>query len=279
MLPSGRPCAVPSPDTLTAMARDANDSQITPAFTRDGLPSLRAPPPPPPEGTAPPPLVPPHPEEGEAQSSDDDVEQPRLPQPREGRAALSRQEAPDAAREGARPHAPPFEALIARGLLGYGTYAVLKLVEDFETGSLYTLKAFNKERMARGAGMAEAVQKELRMASLVAHLPHMLQPIAMYHDESAFYLLREVALRGTLRQLMERQGLLQEPEAKFYVAQATLALAHLHSARVVLRNLQPEHLLVDADGYLKLADLATAKQARAFPFTSPPALSGQGPTA
>lgn len=45
----------------------------------------------------------------------------------------------------------------------------------------------------------------------------------------------------------------------FYSAQITLIFEYLHSKNVVYRDLKPENLLINTDGYLKLTDFGFAK--------------------
>jgi serine/threonine protein kinase len=82
----------------------------------------------------------------------------------------------------------------------YGGFGVIKLVEDEVTGSMYALKGINKERMLESPQAVAGVLHDVRMAALVAHDPHVLHLIGMYHDEGALYMLREVAVGGTLKQ-------------------------------------------------------------------------------
>jgi len=43
-----------------------------------------------------------------------------------------------------------------------------------------------------------------------------------------------------------------ESSSRFYIAQLVLVLEYLHNVDVLYRDLKPENLLVDSDGYLKV---------------------------
>jgi serine/threonine protein kinase len=44
-----------------------------------------------------------------------------------------------------------------------------------------------------------------------------------------------------------------EPHSRFYAAQIVLAFEYLHSLDLIYRDLKPENLLVDSQGYLKVS--------------------------
>jgi hypothetical protein len=50
-----------------------------------------------------------------------------------------------------------------------------------------------------------------------------------------------------------------EEQARFLIAQIALALGHLHKNNILYRDLKPENVLFNEDGYLKLADFGLAK--------------------
>ncbi|CAH1392008.1 unnamed protein product [Nezara viridula] len=52
---------------------------------------------------------------------------------------------------------------------------------------------------------------------------------------------------------------LDEKHARFYCGQVVLALEYLHNLDIVHRDVKLENILIEADGYLKLADLGIAK--------------------
>ena len=53
-------------------------------------------------------------------------------------------------------------------------------------------------------------------------------------------------------------GGFKEDRARFYSAQVTLGLQHLHQERIIYRDLKPENLLLDDWGHVRISDLGLA---------------------
>lgn len=64
---------------------------------------------------------------------------------------------------------------------------------------------------------------------------------------------------GELFHHLDIQGAFHEDQAMFFAASVLLALEFLHSKNMVYRDLKPENLLLDAQGYIKVADFGFAK--------------------
>lgn len=68
------------------------------------------------------------------------------------------------------------------------------------------------------------------------------------------------AAGGELFHHLDLEGAFNEKTTLFFAANVLLALDHLHQRGIVYRDLKPENLLVDKNGYLKLADFGFAKK-------------------
>lgn len=51
----------------------------------------------------------------------------------------------------------------------------------------------------------------------------------------------------------------EEQKARFFAAQVTLVFDYLHGKDIIYRDLKPENLLINSDGYLKVTDFGFGK--------------------
>lgn len=57
---------------------------------------------------------------------------------------------------------------------------------------------------------------------------------------------------------------MDEQLAKFYIGSIVLALEYLHHNNIVYRDLKPENVFIDLQGFVKLGDFGFAKVNRQF---------------
>ena len=73
-----------------------------------------------------------------------------------------------------------------------------------------------------------------------------------------YFLLRYIQ-GGELFTYLRSEGTVQPDTARFYASNVALMFEYLHSKNIVYRDLKPENLLVDTNGYLMLTDYGFAK--------------------
>jgi len=62
-----------------------------------------------------------------------------------------------------------------------------------------------------------------------------------------------------LNTLSLTQGLLTKGEAQFYIGSMILAIEYLHRQSIIYRDVKPENVMIDTQGYAKLIDMGTCK--------------------
>jgi serum/glucocorticoid-regulated kinase 2 len=67
---------------------------------------------------------------------------------------------------------------------------------------------------------------------------------------------------GELYRHLNKMKRFTEEQARFFIAQIALAIGHLHKKNILYRDLKPENVLFNEDGYLLLADFGLAKMTK-----------------
>jgi len=144
------------------------------------------------------------------------------------------------------------------GLLGCGGFGAVEMVEYVKTSETYALKALSKGYVVK-SGMQQSVISE-KNVQLMCDSPFIITLYETFNGDQSLYFLLELALGGELYATYNKKGLWQsEPHAKYYVAGTTFAFEHLHSKKIVFRDLKPENLLLNDQGHVKLTDMGLAK--------------------
>ncbi|XP_032737856.1 cGMP-dependent protein kinase 2 isoform X2 [Lontra canadensis] len=90
--------------------------------------------------------------------------------------------------------------------------------------------------------------------------PFIVKLYRTFKDTKYVYMLLEACLGGELWSILRDRGSFDEATSKFCVACVTEAFDYLHRLGIIYRDLKPENLILDAEGYLKLVDFGFAKK-------------------
>ena len=125
---------------------------------------------------------------------------------------------------------------------------------------MYALKMQQKHNIVTKKQLENCLNERKLLELCSAH-PFICTLHATYQDKDLLYMLLECVKGGELFQLIRTSSHSMDiTSCHFYAACVVDALAYLHSNRIIYRDLKPENLLIDTDGYLKIVDFGFAKR-------------------
>jgi cGMP-dependent protein kinase len=150
-------------------------------------------------------------------------------------------------------------------MLGQGSYGKVTLVRHKTTGKTYALKQITREKVER-LEQQKHVQSEKALLEDVNH-PFVCNLVRTFRNSHSVYMLMEPVMGGELFTHLRKSGKFKPAKAQFYLAQVALVFEHLHSKSIIFRDLKPENLLINNDGFLKMVDFGLAKKCAGRTYT------------
>ena len=92
--------------------------------------------------------------------------------------------------------------------------------------------------------------------------PFIVNMITSFKDERKLYILLEYVPGGEFFSYLRRVECFDADAARFYAACVAEVFGYLHAMNVIYRDLKPENVLIDSDGYPILIDYGFGTYAR-----------------
>ncbi|KAK7941099.1 kinase-like protein [Apiospora aurea] len=153
-------------------------------------------------------------------------------------------------------------------ILGKGSFGVVRLVKERTSNGftnqilpykkpVYAMKVIRKSAMLRTS--QEGHLRAERDFLVSSEGSRWIVPlIASFQDPANLYLIMEYMPGGDFLGLLIRENILNEPVAKFFIAEMILCIEEAHSLRWIHRDIKPDNFLVSATGHLKISDFGLA---------------------
>ncbi|XP_063240730.1 serine/threonine-protein kinase N isoform X19 [Bacillus rossius redtenbacheri] len=149
-------------------------------------------------------------------------------------------------------------------VLGRGHFGKVILSQYRNTGEYFAIKALKKgDIIARDEVESLLSEKRIfEVANAMRH-PFLVNLFACFQTEAHVCFVMEYAAGGDLMMHIHADVFI-EPRAVFYAACVVLGLQYLHENKIIYRDLKLDNLLLDTEGYVKIADFGLCKEGMGF---------------
>jgi len=142
--------------------------------------------------------------------------------------------------------------------IGTGSFGRVMIVNlKRERSKRYAMKMLKKENIVK-MKQVEHTLNERKILSAI-DFPFIVKLAYSFKDTSNLYMILEYVTGGEMFTHLRKTGRYSEENACFYASQIVLTFEYLHFLNIVYRDLKPENVLYDSNGYIKITDFGFAK--------------------
>ncbi len=142
--------------------------------------------------------------------------------------------------------------------LGSGGMSTVYLAKDETLERWVAAKVLHRE-ISDQPDQIERFRREARAVAQVSH-PNVVAVIDAGEDGGRPYIVFEYCDGETLKQRIDRMGMLPLDEAAAYAIEVGRGLQAAHARRLVHRDVKPQNVLIDSEGRAKVTDFGIARE-------------------
>lgn len=139
--------------------------------------------------------------------------------------------------------------------IGEGTYGIVYKAQD-ASGAVYALKKIRLEQ--EDEGIPSSAIREISLLKELQH-PNIVTLCDVIHTERRLTLVFEFLDQDLKKLLDVCENGLEPMTCKSFLYQLLHGVMYCHQRRVLHRDLKPQNLLINREGYLKLGDFGLAR--------------------
>ncbi|KAG8178722.1 hypothetical protein JTE90_023268 [Oedothorax gibbosus] len=149
-------------------------------------------------------------------------------------------------------------------LLGRGHFGKVILSKFKNTDEYFAIKALKKgDIIARDEIESLMAERRIfKIANSIRH-PFLVNLFACFQTQTHVCFVMEYACGGDLMMHIHTD-IFPEPRAVFYASCVVLGLQYLHENKIIYRDLKLDNLLLDSEGYVKIADFGLCKEGMGY---------------
>jgi len=142
-------------------------------------------------------------------------------------------------------------------LIGIGGMALVYKARCHRLNRMVAIKIL-KEDLAGDEEFQRRFYTESQAVAMLSH-PNIVSVYDVNRSGSTEFIVMELIEGITLKQYINRKGLLNWKEALHFATQITNAISHAHSRGIIHRDIKPHNIMILKDGSVKVADFGIAR--------------------
>ncbi|KFO98758.1 rhodopsin kinase GRK7 [Calypte anna] len=147
-------------------------------------------------------------------------------------------------------------------VLGKGGFGEVCAIQVKNTGKMYACKKLDKKRLKKKGGEKMALLEKEILEKV--NSPFIVTLAYAYESKTHLCLVMSLMNGGDLKYHIYNVGErgLDVNRVIYYSAQITCGILHLHSIKILYRDMKPENVLLDDNGNCRLSDLGLAVEVK-----------------
>ena len=143
-------------------------------------------------------------------------------------------------------------------LIGQGAFGKVNIGLNILAGRVVAIKSFNKKELDKNGENMKKILYETDLMKKLNH-PNITKILEVFEDDDYILISMEYINGGNLFSFVKKRRKLSEKTAKYLFKQIILGIQHIHSHKIVHRDIKLENILIDLNNNIKICDFGIGK--------------------